>query len=192
MEDLFIQYPYIKFIIPPVIGAIIGLFTNWMAIKMLFHPYKPIKVLGFRLPFTPGVIPKEHDKLAEKIGDTVGTHLVTAESIQQLFESDDVRDKIKESLEGMYSQFGMLSSFITPEIKEMIADKLIQFLDDELPSILDQLDIKTIVTEKVRAFSLQKLEELILSVTKTQLAYITYFGGVLGFVIGCAQLVILL
>ncbi|PID26564.1 MAG: hypothetical protein CR982_09860 [Candidatus Cloacimonadota bacterium] len=192
MEDLFLQYPYIKFIIPPVIGAIIGLFTNWMAIKMLFHPYKPIKIFGLRLPFTPGVIPKEHEKLAEKIGDTVGTHLVTAESIQQLFESDEVRDKIKDSLEKMYSQFGMLASFITPEIKEMITDKVIEFLDNELPSILDKLNIKDIVTEKVKAFSLEKLEELILSVTKTQLAYITYFGGILGFVIGCAQLIIII
>ncbi|MBN1971739.1 MAG: DUF445 family protein [Candidatus Delongbacteria bacterium] len=191
MENFFETYPIVRYLIPPIIGAVIGLFTNWMAIKMLFHPYKPIKFLGIKLPFTPGVIPKEHDRLAEKIGETVGTHLVTPDSINELFKSDNVRDKIKSSLESMYSKFGMLAAFITPEIKEMIADKVIEFLDTELPSILDELDIKKVVTDKVRAFSLEKLEELILSVTKTQLAYITYFGGILGFIIGLIQLIIL-
>lgn len=181
----------LKFILPPVIGAIIGLFTNYMAIKMLFRPFNPVKIFGIRLPFTPGVIPKEHDKLAVKIGETVGTHLVTPDSIHELFKADNVKVKIKDALEGMYEKFGMLSAFITPEVKEMIAVQVLEMLDNELPNILDELDIQAIVTQKVKEFSLEKLEEIILSVTKTQLAYITYFGGVLGFIIGSVQVLIM-
>ncbi len=172
----------------PFIGAIIGLFTNYMAIKMLFRPFKPIKILGMRLPFTPGVIPKQHSQLAEKIGETVGNHLLTGDDLHELFKSDNVRKKILASLDGMYQEFGMLAAFITDEIKEMIATKFIEMLDRELPSILEELDIKTIVTQKVKDFSLEKLEKIILEVARTQLAYITYFGGILGFVIGLVQI----
>ncbi|MBU4485292.1 MAG: DUF445 family protein, partial [Candidatus Delongbacteria bacterium] len=81
----------LKFILFPIIGAIIGLFTNYLAIKMLFRPFKPITVLGIRLPFTPGVIPKEHQKLADKIGSTVGDHLLTNESLHELFQKEAVK-----------------------------------------------------------------------------------------------------
>ncbi len=65
------------------IGALIGGVTNFLAIKMLFRPYNPIYVWGRRLPFTPGLIPKRRDELAEQMGKTVVQHLLTAESIQK-------------------------------------------------------------------------------------------------------------
>jgi len=58
-------------ILPPLVGAIIGYFTNWLAIKMLFRPYKTIKFAGIALPFTPGLLPREKDKLAVSLGETV-------------------------------------------------------------------------------------------------------------------------
>ncbi|MFO7810928.1 MAG: DUF445 family protein [Candidatus Delongbacteria bacterium] len=184
------NYMILKFILPPLVGAVIGLLTNYLAIRMLFRPFKEVRFWGFRLPFTPGVIPKQHQKLAEKIASTVGEHLVTNESIHELFKKDSVKKKIAAALENMYGQFGILSSFITPDIKQMISEKVIEMMDTELPEVIEELDIKTTVFEKVRAFSLRKLEEIILSVTKTQLAYVTYFGAVLGFIIGCVQLLI--
>ncbi len=178
----------IKIILPPVAGAVIGLLTNYLAIKMLFRPFNEVRIFGFRLPFTPGVIPKEHEKLAERIGDTVGDHLVTNESIHELFKKESVKLKISSALDSMYEKFGILASFITDDIKQMISEKVIGLMDSELPEIIDELDVKKTVTEKVRAFSLKRLEEIILSVTKKQLAYVTWFGGVLGFFIGTVQL----
>jgi uncharacterized membrane protein YheB (UPF0754 family) len=183
---------FLKYILPPLIGAVIGLLTNHLAIKMLFRPFKPVFIFGLRLPFTPGVIPKEHEKLAEKIGNTVGDHLLTNDSLHQLFRKESVRGKIYDALENMYGQFGILSSFITSDIKKMISDKVIEMMDKELPAVLDELDVRETVKIKVREFSLERLEEIILSVTRTQLAYVTYFGGVLGFIIGCFQLLVYL
>ena len=177
----------IKFALPPLMGALIGLFTNYLAIKMLFRPFKPVYILGIRLPFTPGVIPKEHQKLAVKIGDAVGDHLLSNESLHELFKKEPVKKKISEALDNMYGQFGMLSAFITSDMKKIISDKVIEMMDRELPGVISELDIRSTVAQKVSEYSLQKLEELILSVTKKQLAYVTYFGGVLGFIIGCAQ-----
>jgi len=64
-------------LLPPVLGGIIALSTNWIAIKMLFRPHKEVKLFGFALPFTPGVIPKERGRLAKKLGEAISSHLLT-------------------------------------------------------------------------------------------------------------------
>ncbi|MBS4188754.1 DUF445 domain-containing protein [Bacillus sp. FJAT-49705] len=68
-----------------IIGAIIGGVTNALAIKMLFRPYKTLYVGKWRVPFTPGLIPKRRDELAEQMGKMVVNHLLTPESIQRKF-----------------------------------------------------------------------------------------------------------
>ena len=50
-----------------ILGAIIGGVTNMIAIKMLFHPFKPYYIFRFRIPFTPGLIPKRREEIARKI-----------------------------------------------------------------------------------------------------------------------------
>jgi uncharacterized membrane protein YheB (UPF0754 family) len=66
------------------VGGIIGYFTNDIAIKMLFRPYKPIYVGGRQLPFTPGLIPSNQEKLAKRISDTIMGSLLTPEELQNL------------------------------------------------------------------------------------------------------------
>ncbi|WP_335872044.1 DUF445 domain-containing protein [Bacillus sp. 2205SS5-2] len=71
-----------------VIGAVIGGFTNSLAIKMLFRPYIPIYLGRWRLPFTPGLIPKRRGELADQLGNMVVDHLLTPESIQKRIMDD--------------------------------------------------------------------------------------------------------
>ncbi len=78
-----------------IIGAIIGGFTNFLAIKMLFRPYQPVYIFGKRMPFTPGLIPKRRSELAEQLGNMVVEHLLTPESIQQKFLHEAFRNDIK-------------------------------------------------------------------------------------------------
>ncbi|MBM7646912.1 uncharacterized membrane protein YheB (UPF0754 family) [Scopulibacillus daqui] len=73
----------IHFIILIVVGALIGGLTNYIAIKMLFRPHKPIYIGKFRLPFTPGLIPKRQEEIAVQLGQLVMKHLITAESIER-------------------------------------------------------------------------------------------------------------
>lgn len=86
-----------------LVGAVIGYITNWTAIKMLFRPLDAKRVLGVRLPFTPGVIPKEKTRLAESIGNTVSKHLLTREYIFSQLVTPQAEDKlyifIKEKLD---------------------------------------------------------------------------------------------
>ena len=78
-----------------IVGAIIGGITNALAIKMLFHPYEAIYVFGKRLPFTPGLIPKRRDELAEQMGKMVVEHLITPESIKTKLLTGTVKVEAK-------------------------------------------------------------------------------------------------
>lgn len=84
-----------KFIIPIVVGAIIGYVTNWLAIKMLFRPYNKKKFLGVDIPFTPGVIPKEKSRIAKSVGETIGEHLLSPEIVASALSGEKAKDQIE-------------------------------------------------------------------------------------------------
>lgn len=78
----------------PLIGAVIGYCTNYIAVKMLFHPYKKIKLGGFTLPFTPGIIPKRQEDLAQAVGKAVGNSLVTENDLNEMLLSENLENSI--------------------------------------------------------------------------------------------------
>ncbi len=83
-----------EIITAPLIGAAIGFITNGIAIKMLFRPWKPIYIGKFRLPFTPGLIPKEQPRIAAAIGKVVGNNLLDNETIKETLLSDETKNKL--------------------------------------------------------------------------------------------------
>ncbi|MFQ4140716.1 DUF445 domain-containing protein [Chlorogloeopsis sp. ULAP02] len=72
------------YVSPPILGGVIGYFTNDIAIKMLFRPYRAIYIGGRRLPFTPGLIPRNQERLAKNISKTIMGSLLTPEELQNL------------------------------------------------------------------------------------------------------------
>ncbi|BAY70852.1 DUF445 domain-containing protein [Anabaena sp. FACHB-709] len=72
------------YVSPPILGGIIGYFTNDIAIKMLFRPYRAIYIGGRRVPFTPGLIPRNQERLAKNISDTIMGSLLTPDELQKL------------------------------------------------------------------------------------------------------------
>lgn len=71
-------------IVPPLAGGVIGYFTNDLAIKMLFRPYRAKQLFGQRLPFTPGLIPRNQSRLAQRIANAIMGSLLTPEELQNL------------------------------------------------------------------------------------------------------------
>lgn len=71
-------------IVPPVAGGVIGYFTNDIAIKMLFRPYKPLYIARQRIPFTPGLIPRNQANLAQRVANTIMGSLLTPEELQKI------------------------------------------------------------------------------------------------------------
>jgi len=81
---------YLHYLSGPLIGALIGYCTNYIAVKMLFHPYNEVKILGIKLPFTPGVIPKNKPRLARAIAHAVSDVLLTKQDIAGLITDSAV------------------------------------------------------------------------------------------------------
>lgn len=90
--------PLLGWLLPLVVGALIGYVTNAVAIKMLFRPLKAVFVWRIRLPFTPGILPRQRHKLADSIGTMVERELFTPEIIKARLHRADVRENIQESI----------------------------------------------------------------------------------------------
>ena len=90
-----------RILIPPLIGAIIGYITNDIAIKMLFHPRKPIYIGRWQLPFTPGLIPKEKHRVARSIGNVVSNQLLNSDTLVNVLTSQDMLQKMRSGMEAV-------------------------------------------------------------------------------------------
>ncbi|HAZ06458.1 MAG TPA: hypothetical protein DCY58_09850 [Acetobacterium sp.] len=94
----------LSFFIGPLLGGIIGLITNGIAIRMLFRPLNAIKVFGLTLPFTPGLIPKEKPRIAKSLGDVVANNLLNEDVIKNGLLSPEMDDKITIAVNGLIAK----------------------------------------------------------------------------------------
>ena len=88
----------LSYILPPLIGAVIGYITNDIAIRMLFRPHEAKYLFGRKIPFTPGIIPKEKGRLAASIGTTISANLMNQEVLEKHLLSKEMKDKIMEAV----------------------------------------------------------------------------------------------
>ncbi|MED1477888.1 DUF445 domain-containing protein [Bacillus pseudomycoides] len=146
------------------LGAIIGGYTNHLAIKMLFRPHRPIYIGKFRVPFTPGLIPKRRDELAVQLGKMVVDHLLTPEGIgkkltdenfqQELIQWGQVEiDKIlvnEQSLREVLEKWGLehVEGKTVQKIESMIVEKIDTFLSQYYTYTWEQA-LPSFVHEKV-------------------------------------------
>jgi len=91
-------------IITPAAGAVIGYFTNYLAIKMLFRPYEAKYICGIKVPFTPGLIPKEKMRIAKALGDAISTHLLNKNVVMDALTKDDVLKSIDAMTDNVISR----------------------------------------------------------------------------------------
>lgn len=188
----------------PVISAFIGWFTNWIAIKMLFHPREPKKFMGLTIQ---GIFPKRQQQFAEKLGKLVSEELLSFKDIslkitdpsnldQLLPHVEDHIDnflkvKLKESMPvvGMFigdKTVGQLKAVFVEELRELFPTLMERYM----VSLQEQLDLEKIVVEKVRSFSSDKLEEILLQIMAKEFRFVEILGGVVGLLIGMVQVAI--
>lgn len=85
-------------IVPPAVGAVIGFVTNAIAIKMLFRPLAEKRLFGLRIPFTPGILPRQRNKLAANIGKMVSRELLTESIVRERLRSPQFETLIRRSV----------------------------------------------------------------------------------------------
>lgn len=127
-----------------VIGATIGAVTNSLAIKMLFRPHKPIYIGKWRVPFTPGLIPKRRDELAVQLGIMVVNHLLTVESIQKKFLNESFQKEmtalVQKELDRLLSSDDTVADFLAqlglPNSKEILDEKVNSFVEEKYNALM--------------------------------------------------------
>ena len=110
------------YIIGALIGAVIGYITNWLAIKMLFRPREAKYIFGMKLPFTPGLIPKEKSRIANKVGETVGTHLLNSDSLSKALKDDKIKAKFNEVAKEKINQIINSDSTLENSLKNTLGE----------------------------------------------------------------------
>lgn len=110
------------YIIGALIGAVIGYITNWLAIKMLFRPREAKYIFGMKLPFTPGLIPKEKSRIANKVGETVGTHLLNSDSLGKALKDDKIKAKFNEVAKEKINQVINSNSTLEESLKNTLGE----------------------------------------------------------------------
>ena len=190
----------------PIIAALIGWSTNYLAVKMLFHPRLPLRIMGFSIQ---GVFPKRQKQLAEKLGTLVADELFSvkdiANKLKELATSEESMEQVGKTIEKtirekLVKSFPMLAMFLTDEMVEKVTNlfksELHDFLAKSANDLGDKLeksmDVKELVREKVEAFSSDKLEEILFSIMRKEFRFIEIIGAILGFLIGCTQIALTL
>ena len=82
-----------RLLIPPVFGAVIGLVTNALAIRMLFRPYREVRVLGLRFQ---GTIPRRKADIARTVSQVVTSELLREEQVAKRLAGPEVRGALRE------------------------------------------------------------------------------------------------
>ncbi|GAB6136846.1 DUF445 family protein [Halanaerobaculum tunisiense] len=165
------------FIISPVVGAIIGYCTNWLAIKMLFKPLTKKEILGIPIPFTPGVIPRRRGKLATSIGEAVGSRLLTADAFSKMLQGEEMREKIEqfitEKLDLLLSEERSLSELLNPIWNQSQEKRLEESLEELIPQltarVLTKDRINDLLDRLLADFNQQQLAEYLASEDYQQL-----------------------
>lgn len=171
---------------------------------MLFHPRKPVNILGLKVQ---GIFPKRQKQFAQKLGVLVANELLHFDEIADRLKDPEklsaLTPAIEEHIETFLSvrlkeKIPVLAMFITGNTLDKIKTGMMEEIETLLPQIISQytdtlattIDIEKMVTEKVANFSSDKLEEILAAIMKKEFRFVEILGGVVGFIIGIVQVLL--
>lgn len=197
-----LKHLILQFLVMVAVGTLIGWFTNYLAIKLLFRPYKEMNFFFFKIQ---GLIPKRRDEISENIADVVEKELISVDDIENKLkevEFDDgmiekvldklVEEKLKKSILEKNPLLKMIiNDSMVDKIKKYFKNMILENKDEILSEMIkigkEKIDFKEIILEKMKNFSLEEIEKIILSISKNELKHIEIIGGVLGGLIAVFQ-----
>ena len=197
----------LQFFLTVSVGALIGWFTNYLAIRLLFRPYKEINLLFFKIQ---GLIPKRKNEIIGNIAEVVEKELISisdiTEKIQDAEIDEDVIDGLLDKIIGEKLQKSILEK--NPLLKMIVNESMIEkiksyfkktILENKEEIVIEimriaeeKINIREIMTEKMHNFSLEEMERIILTVSKNELKHIEIIGGILGGIIAVFQFLMMI
>ena len=188
----------------PLIGAGIGWLTNRLAIQMLFRPRKPVKFLWWTIQ---GLIPRRQSELAVRVAEIVETELFNQHLIRNEIAKMDLRphleqlatnivwDRIAPKLRAIPLIGGLVNDKLLYNLNKIALESLISETEPLLEKVSSEVEkhiaVKKIVEEKIHAFDLDQLESIVRKLAHKEFRSIEILGGVIGFVVGMVQSVLL-
>ena len=193
-------------ILIPFISGFIGWFTNWIAIKMLFHPREPKRILGITFH---GIFPKRQLQFAQKLGVLVSTELLSFSDIESKVTNPENLQKIMPVIEEhvdtflkvkLPEQMPMIGMLVGEKTIGIMKEVFLKELGELFPIIMNnymgqlrsQIDLEKIVTDKVSKFSSDKFESILIQIMSKEFRFVEIIGAVLGFLIGIIQVILTL
>lgn len=190
----------------PFLSAFTGWFTNWILLKMLFHPNEPKTIAGLRLQ---GIFPKNQGLLAEKIGEMVNRELFSFAEIESKITNADNFQKLMPLIEihvdaflriKLPKQMPMIGMFIGDKTINELKTVFITELESLFPVIMKNYlgnlgadpDLGKLVKEKINSLSPVKLEKTFRSAMAKELRKLGLLGAGIGFLIGILQVLLVL
>jgi len=188
------------------VGATVGAVTNYLAIKMLFWPRRPRRVLFATIQ---GLFPKRQEEIAAQLARVAAEHFITPDRIfsrlaeyhlQELTQRS-AQEKVEHMLDTRFPALkGMLKAVLPPDQQDAFRERLVTMYNGAVQTIIgrvvdeavQQLDINAILRQKVVALSKLRYEGFVRELFKEEESYLVIYGGLLGGLMGAMQLVLLL
>jgi len=195
------QYWHVVLIL---ISGFIGWITNWVAIKMLFHPRQPQKIIGLTFQ---GIFPKNQQALALKLGKLISEEFLSFADIEDKISEQKNVQKILPLLdkhidlflrERLSEQMPVISMFIGEKTLSALKANFLSEIETLWPVVMKsyagqlkaELDLEAIVIKKVTAFSSEKLEKILYQIMAKELRFVEWIGALIGLLIGAIQVCI--
>ena len=176
----------------------IGWFTNYLAIKSLFRPVKPINFGLFKFQ---GVIPKRRRKIINNLTQVIEDYMFSNEDILKELNKKSNIKSMKDKLLPIIEQKIMDK---IPEMFQMVAGPILhKILNAELENILhkiikefgsgliDAINVKEIIAEKLHSYDVSNMEHIVNKIAKQEFKHIELLGALIGFIIGIFQVLLM-
>lgn len=175
-----LERPLYLWLLIPLVSALIGYFTNWVAIRMLFRPHREKRIFGLRVPFTPGLIPRKRAELAQSIGRAVSERLVTREAILARLADEDIKQQVHEFVHRRLQEFldrelpapeALIPEALRPELEGAL-ERLEAAIVRELPRLLEGSAAEEFIRQAWDELRERPLEEVLPEQTPQLLAQV--------------------
>lgn len=191
----------LRLVVIPLVSALIGYITNVVAVMMMFRPREPVNILGYTIQ---GLIPRRQADIARKIGEVVERELLSLDDLIDQIKTPEMQGRMVDVIaEKVRTRFEEIVPRIVPAgLTRIMSDAVEGILRREMPNLVDQvveagreklqeeIVVRNIVEQKILAFELEQLERIVNEVAARELRHIEVLGGVLGFVIGLVEVLV--
>jgi uncharacterized membrane protein YheB (UPF0754 family) len=190
----------------PVVGVLVGLVTNWLAIQMIFRPMEPKRFLG--LITYQGLFPKRQEQISRDYARLTAEEILSARNLVRMVTEGDagtkiartVIDTLGERLQGAGDRVRPLAPVdITDEMLQQAKASIVERLTMAAPLVTLQLeryldrrlDVARTVEDKLARLPKPDFERILRGLFEKDEKTLIFIGGVLGGLVGLLQAALL-